>query len=80
MKYLVCLIALMLCSCASGNYFGDAGKVYTGDKGYVHHKLPDGTWGYYGLASAKSAQALPECESPIKDMDRCLDALGWRQH
>ena len=46
MKKILVLITLciLLTSCAAGNYFGGAGKIYYGDTGFVHKKDASGVW------------------------------------
>jgi hypothetical protein len=77
-KALLAISCLMLVACASGNYYGDAGKVYTGDKGYVHTKDNSGVW--RPVPTGETVKPLPECESPIKDMNKCLDSIQQQQH
>lgn len=78
MKTLLLLSVFTLVGCASGNYFGDAGYIYTGDKGWIHYKDATGIW--HPVKLAATVKPLPECATPIKDMDKCLDSLGLRQH
>jgi hypothetical protein len=79
MKYcLLITTCFLVAACASGNYYGDAGKVYTGDKGYVHTKDDSGVW--RPVPTGETVKPLPECETPIKDMDKCLDSIQLRQH
>ena len=78
MKTLLLLAAFYLTGCASGNYFGDAGYIYTGDKGWMHYKDDAGMW--HPVQLTATAKALPECETPVKNMGKCLDSLQLRQH
>ena len=45
--------------------------------GFVY-KDAAGVWQPIRLAA--TVTPLPECETPIKNMDKCLDSLGSRQH
>ena len=52
--------------------------LYLGDKGWIHYKDDAGVW--HPVQVAETAKPIPECESPIKNMDKCLDELQLRQH
>ena len=71
MKWLLTIVGFTLVGCACND-------LYLGDKGWVHYKDISGTW--HPVQVAEVAKPLPECESPIKDMDKCLDSLQLRQH
>ena len=59
MKKILILIILcvLLTSCAAGNYFGGAGKIYYGDTGFVHkkdasekgQKMDESCWGFHSV-------------------------------
>lgn len=80
MKKIIFVITCLLAGCASGNYYGDAGKVYTGDKGYVHIIDSGGVW--HAIPLEEPVKPLPECDhnSASYDMDKCLDNLQLKQH
>jgi hypothetical protein len=89
-KALLVISCLMLAACASGNYYGDAGKVYTGDKWWVHTKDAAGVWHPVQVATRHCNQGLPtplDCppppncdpDSPQYDFGQCVQD-NMRQH
>ena len=72
------ILLLMLTGCATGNYFGDAGKVYEGDIGWKHIKDAKGVWHPVRLSEVK---VLPECDDslPGYNFGKCVQ-MNMRQH
>ena len=62
---------LLLVGCACND-------LYLGDAGWIHYKDTGGVW--HPIKIVQETPTAPECEPPVKDMDKCLDAIGMRQH